>query len=186
MILGLDISTSIIGITILNEDGEVVQTDALDLRNKNPYPDIFAKYQKVFETLRTLRHETWYEGNCKFSHVFIEQSLQMFRSGFSSAKTLSTLSSFNGVVTYLCYRELGIKAEHISASSARKSCGITIKRGTKAKEQVIKFLLDNEPKFIVEYTKSGNLKPKYYDIADSIVIAKAGYELVQQREDSNS
>ena len=33
--------------------------------------------------------------------------------------------------------------------------------------------------FIVEYTKSGNLKPKYYDIADSIVIAKAGYELVK-------
>jgi len=60
MILGLDISTSIIGITILNEDGEVVQTDALDLRNKNHYPDIFAKYQKVFETLRSLRHKTWY------------------------------------------------------------------------------------------------------------------------------
>jgi hypothetical protein len=106
----------------------------------------------------------------------------MFRSGFSSAKTLSTLSSFNGVVTYLCYRELGIKAEHISASSARKSCGIVIPKGTKAKEQVVKFLLDNEPFYKVEYTKHGNVKPVYYDIADSIVIAKAGFELVKQRE----
>ena len=182
MILGLDISTSIIGITIVDDEGKIVKTDALDLRNKNHYPDVYAKYQKVFEIIRSLRHETWYEGCSKFSHVFIEQSLQMFRSGFSSAKTLSTLSSFNGVVTYLCFRELGIKPEHISASSARKSCGITIKKGTKAKEQVVKFLLDNEPKFVVEYTKSGNLKPKYYDIADSIVIAKAGYEICQSRK----
>jgi len=182
MILGLDISTSIIGITILDKDGKIIKTDALDLRNKNHYPDIYAKYQKVFETVRHLRHQTWYEGSDIFSHIFIEQSLQMFRSGFSSAKTLSTLSSFNGVVTYLCFRELGIKPEHLSASSARKSCGITIKKGTKAKEQVVKFLLDNEPKFTVEYTKSGNLKPKYYDIADSIIIAKAGYEICQSRK----
>ena len=104
-------------------------------------------------------------------------------SSFLQKATL--FRSFNGVVSYLCYRESGIKAEHIPASSARKSCGIKIAKGTKAKEQVVKFLLDNEPKFTVEYTKSGNLKPKYYDIADSIVIAKAGYELVQQRKDNN-
>ena len=182
MILGLDVSTSIIGITIVDDKGKIVKTDALDLRNKNHYPDVYAKYKKVFETIRHLRHETWYEGNCKFSHIFIEQSLQMFRSGFSSAKTLSTLSSFNGVVTYLCFRELGIKPEHISASSARKLCGIKIAKGTKAKEQVVKFLLDNEPEFVVEYTKSGNLKPEYYDIADSIVIAKAGYATCQSKK----
>ncbi len=179
MILGLDISTSIVGATIVSDTGEVITTHAWDMRNKNHFPDIYSKYNHVRGELLDLL------SNHDIKHVFIEQSLQMFRSGFSSAKTLSTLSSFNGVVTYLCYRELGIKAEHIPASSARKSCGITITRGTKAKEQVVKFLLDNEPKFIVEYTKSGNLKPKYYDIADSIVIAKAGYELVKQRKNNN-
>jgi len=56
----------------------------------------------------------------------------------------------------------------------------------KAKEVVIQFLLDNEPNFVVEYTKTGKIKPQYYDIADSIVIAKAGWELVQQRENSGS
>lgn len=176
MILGLDISTSIIGATIVSDKGDVVVTYAWDMRNKNHFPDVYTKYNHVQGELLDLL------ANHKFSHIFIEQSLQMFRSGFSSAKTLSTLSSFNGVVTYLCFRELGIKPEHISASSARKSCGIKIIKGTKAKEQVVKFLLDNEPKFVVEYTKSGNLKPKYYDIADSIVIAKAGYEICQSRK----
>jgi Holliday junction resolvasome RuvABC endonuclease subunit len=176
MILGLDISTSIIGATIVSDNGDVVATHAWDMRNKNHFPDVYTKYNHVQGELLDLLTSH------KFSHIFIEQSLQMFRSGFSSAKTLSTLSSFNGVVTYLCFRELGIKPEHISASSARKSCGIKIAKGTKAKEQVVKFLLDNEPKFVVEYTKSGNLKPKYYDIADSIVIAKAGYEICQSRK----
>jgi len=179
MILGLDISTSIIGFTIVDQ-GEIVKTFAVDLRNKNKFPDIYSKYNHVQGELLDIQREY------SITNIFIEQSLQMFRSGFSSAKTLSTLSSFNGVVSYLCYREFSLKPQHISAASARKSCGITIKRGTKAKEQVVKFLLDNEPKFIVEYTKSGNLKPKYYDIADSIVIAKAGYTLVQQRKNSNS
>ena len=175
MILGLDISTSIIGFTII-DNGMIVKTFAVDLRNKNKYPDLFSKYNQVQGELIDIQREY----NVK--HIFIEQSLQMFRSGFSSAKTLSTLSSFNGVVTYLCYRELGIKAEHISASSARKSCGITVPKGKKAKQVVVEFLLDKEPKFVVEYTKSGNLKPKYYDIADSIVIAKAGHALVEQRK----
>ena len=58
--------------------------------------------------------------------------------------------------------------------------------GDRASERAVEFLLDNESKFVVEYTKSGNLKPKYYDIADSIVIAKAGWELVKQRKDNSS
>ena len=178
MILGLDISTSIVGFTIIDQ-GEIVKTFAIDLRNKNNFSDVYSKYNHIQGELLDIQREY------KIEHIFIEQSLQMFRSGFSSAKTLSTLSSFNGVITYLCYRELSIKPEHIPASSARKACGITIKKGTKAKEQVVKFLLDNEPCFVVEYTKSGNLKPKYYDIADSIVIAKAGHTLVEQRKNSN-
>ena len=179
MILGLDISTSIVGFTIVDQ-GEIVKTFAIDLRNKNNFPDIYSKYNHIQGELLDIQREY------KIEHIFIEHSLQMFRSGYSSAKTLSPLSSFNGVVTYVCYMELSIKPEHIPASSARKACGITIKKGTKAKEQVVKFLLDNEPCFVVEYTKSGNLKPKYYDIADSIVIAKAGYTLVEQRKSKNS
>jgi len=176
MILGLDISTSIIGATVISQEGKILATFAWDMRNKNHFPDNFTKYNHIQGELLDIERE--YD----IKYIFIEQSLQMFRSGFSSAKTLSTLSSFNGVATYLCYRELGIKPEHISASSARKACGISIPKGQKAKEVVVKYLLDNEPKFIVEHTKAGNIKPKYYDIADSIVIAKAGYELVQQRK----
>ena len=119
------------------------------------------------------------------TRIFIEQSLQSFRSGFSSAKTLSTLSRFNGVVAWLCYRRYAIEPEYLAATSARKSCGITVPRGTKAKQVVLQFLLDNEASFSVQYTKQGNPKPESYDKADSIVIARAGLNLARNEKDQN-
>ena len=60
-------------------------------------------------------------------------------------------------------------------------CGITIKRGTKAKEQVMNFLIDNEPHFTVEYGRTGKPKPYCYDQADSLIIARAGFECLKAR-----
>ena len=46
----------------------------------------------------------------------------------------------------------------------------------------MKFLLDNEQDFIVEYTKHGNPKPQCYDMADSWVIAYAGWLSCQNKK----
>ena len=175
MILGLDISTSITGATVLDENGNVVSCKAWDTRNKNRYEDIFAKANLIRLELVKISH--YHE----IKKIYIEQSLQSFRSGFSSAQTLSTLSRFNGIVSWLCYRNFGIKPEYIAATSARKLCGIKVPKGTKAKEVVLKYLLDNEDTFEVQYTKQGNPKPDSYDRADSIVIAKAGYCLCNKK-----
>ena len=169
-ILGLDISTSITGASII-ENNKIIFSEAWDLRNKNKFADVFDKAAFIKERLIDIR------ATHNPQAVFIEKSLQMFRSGFSSSKVLSTLSSFNGIVSYLCHQELGVKPEYVSASSARKECGIKIPRGEKAKKVVLNFLLDNEPQFEVEYTSAGNPKPRYYDIADSIVIARAGQKM---------
>jgi glycerol kinase len=145
MILGLDISTSITGATVIDENGKVI-------------------------------HKIWELDDTFFiKEVYIEQSLQSFRSGFSSAKTLSTLSRFNGVVSWLCYDILKLKPEYIAATSARKKCGIKVPKGTKAKQVIIQYVLDNVPSVLIEYTKHGNPKPHCFDKADSWVIANAGY-----------
>ena len=166
MILGLDISTSITGITLLDKEGEVVFISSVDTRkNKN----FFQKAEAVKSFLKDLSKKYSVE------QIVIEQSLQSFRSGFSSAKTLSTLSRFNGVVSWMCYSLWGREPAYIAATSARKLCGIKVPKGEKAKPVVLQFVLDNEPKFMVEYTKHGNPKPNSFDKADSWVIAKAGF-----------
>jgi len=177
MILGLDISTSITGVTVVDKSGEILLCEYWDLRNKNKYPSLFSKADFVENKLQSLKVNRGYI----IERIYVEQSLQAFRPGFSSAKTLLTLAKFNGVVSYLCKRIYNIEPEYIAASSARKLCGIKIQRGQKSKEVVLKFLLDNEPRFSVVYTKHGNPKPGYYDMADSIVVARAGLVLWKRK-----
>ena len=179
MILGLDISTSITGVTVIDIDGNVVFNDAWDLRNKKYFPTLFHKGHEVKELLRQVDDEFY------ITSIFIEQSLQSFRSGFSSAKTLSTLSRFNGIVSWLCYEIFEMQPEFIAATSARKKCGIKVPKGVKAKQAVIQYVLDNVPSVLIDYTRNGNPKPYCYDKADSWVIARAGY-LCQKKESLKS
>ena len=174
MILGLDVSTSITGATVLDKDGNIIYNSAWDTRK---FKDFFRKVEHVEENLKELC------GKCGgIERVFIEQSLQSFRSGFSSAKTLSTLSRFNGVVSWLVYRIRQVEPRFVAATSARKLCGIKIPKGTKAKEVVIKYVLDNVPDVAIEYTRFDNVRPECYDKADSWVVAKAGWEMCQKEK----
>ena len=70
----------------------------------------------------------------------------------------------------------------LSATSARKTAGVSIKRGENAKEKVLQFLLDTEPSFVIEYTKHGNPVAGSYDRADSLIIAKAGASVAFGKE----
>ena len=174
MILGLDVSTSITGITILEKDGKLVYNDCWDTRK---YKSFFQKVSYVEERISELSKLYG-----RFDRIFIEESLQSFRSGFSSAKTLSTLARFNGVVSWLVFRIFEMEPQYIGASSARKLCGLKIPRGTKAKQVVIQHILDNVPQIEIEYTKQNNIKPHCYDKADSWIIAKAGLTRCLEKE----
>ena len=173
MILGLDISTSITGYTILGLDGKIHQIGHWNFTNKKNFPTLFSKARYAREQLSNLDYP--------IDYVYIESALSMFAMGRSSAATISILTKFNGILSWLCYEIFGIEPEYIPAVSARKKCGITIKRGTPAKEQVMKYVLDNKLLFSVEYTRTGKLKPRCYDEADSLIIAKAGLQCLKEK-----
>jgi hypothetical protein len=119
--------------------------------------------------------------------VFIEENLQSFRSGFSSAKTLLSLARFNGIVSLISYETFSVMPVHINVNSARKSLGIKIIRkkdgGKNTKDQIFEWVSDNIsfdwPKKIL---KSGPRKnqeifdPSCFDMADAYVIALSGYK----------
>ena len=170
MILGLDVSTSITGVSVIDKNGEILLCEVWDFRNKRKFPTLFKKASHIEAKLRELKVRRSFI----VEKIYIEQSLQMFRAGRSSAKTLMTLAKFNGIVSYLANRTFDITPEYIAASSARKACGITVKRGEKAKQKVLEFLVKTEPNFSVQLTKHGNPKPGSYDMADAIIVAKAG------------
>ena len=167
MILGLDVSTSIIGVCLL-KDNEIVKTDYIDLRKTSG----LLHKAKVVEDyiLRNLKDE-------KIEHVFIEQALMFFRRGGSTAKTMSTLQNFNGVVSWLCFKMLELEPNYVTPISARSKCGIKVPRGKKAKDVVMEHFLETG-EFPIDYTRYGNVQKYCYDIADAVVVAKAGSKII--------
>ena len=189
MILGVDVSTSITGLAIV-ADGSIVYYDSVDLRK---YKNVFEKgcvlKEKIVDLYEAYQfsNEEFLLGNSKYpiEHIYIEQPFTFFNSGGSSAKTMATLQKFNGIVSWFLYEIFEIQPEYVLAQSARKTVGIKVPRGEKAKAVVLKYLLDTEPAFNVEYTKKGNPKPESYDRADAIIVAKAGYIIEQERENAD-
>ena len=91
-VLGLDVSTSCTGYCLMYVEPSQ-RTSVKEIgyilisKDKDPY----VKAQKVRSLLSNLSEKY------QIDKVFIEENLQSFRSGFSSASTLSTLSKFNGI-----------------------------------------------------------------------------------------
>lgn len=173
MILGLDISTSIVGYTILDKENKIIECDCIRLEK---FKDFFVKTKNVKNKLEALAKKN------NITNVYVEESLQAFTPGYSSASTIQSLAKFNGVVSWLCFEIFDVIPEYISAGTARKFCGIKVPRGEKAKPFVFNFVVDSVPEFKVEFTAKGNPVPGSFDRADSYVIAKAGNILCQMNK----
>jgi len=171
MILGLDISTSIIGVCILKDD-KIVHTDYIDMRKIGSF---FEKAQKVETVLKEIKK------NHNIEHIFIEQALMFFRRGGSTAKTMSILQRFNGIVSWQSYQIFNMEPNYVTPISARSKCGIKVARGKKAKEVVMEHFIKSQ-EFEIVYTKFGNVQKYCYDIADAIVVARAGSKIILDKQ----
>ena len=137
-----------------------------------------------------------YKNNLKFTNklkISIEEAFQSFSAGFSSAKTLSQLNRFNGIVSYLVYDIFSMEPLYINVNSARKNLQIKIDRKSKSstKEQVFQWVKNNiNEEFIwpEKVLKSGPNKGRVkfdescYDMSDAFVICKA---LIFNEESNN-
>jgi hypothetical protein len=177
-ILGLDVSTSNVGWALIAAGSSEFCLGYLPLASSK---DVFCKALEVRKTLRELAQKF------NIQSAYVEEDLQRFRRGFSSAKTLATLARFNGVVCQIVYEELSLKPVRINVNAARKIVGVKIDRKDKTrttKEKVFE-VIDSR----IDYTwptkvlKSGPRKgqtvnePGCFDMVDAYVIAAAGKSL---------
>jgi len=167
MILGLDISTSIVGVCVMN-DNKIVYTEYIDLRKTGNF---FEKARKVEDSLKEIKK------NHKIDHIFIEQALMFFRRGGSTAKTMSVLQRFNGIISWQCYQLFDMEPNYVTPISARSKCGIKVAKGKKAKEVVMEHFIESQ-EFEIIYTRHGNVQKYCYDIADAIIVARAGTKII--------
>ena len=124
-------------------------------------------------------------GSPVIESIFIEQNLQAFRRGFSSASVINTLARFNGMISYLMFEQFNVQPEYIDASAGRRSLGIKIPRGKNTKELIFDWCKHEFPdvEWPTKKLKSGPRKglvifdPCCYDMSDALVTAKAGLKL---------
>ena len=173
MRLGLDISTSIVGLTILDQEKEkIVKIFHSDLTK------IEGIWNKV-DHMKNLIHEINKEFNIK--EVYIEEALSKFSRGKSSAHTISLLLRFNGILSYLIHQEMAIDPVYFSPSEARKICGLKVMSkkksgGKNQKEQVFAQMCQHPllKDYVLTFKRTGTIKDHHYDEIDSLVIALAG------------
>lgn len=176
-ILGLDISTSCTGWCVLDKSGEILKIGYIDTSKKK---SLFKKAEHVKVKISEINIDFDIE------KIFIEENLQSFRSGFSSARTISTLAKFNGIVSYICVEQFSTEPVFFNVNSARKILGISLKRkrdgGGPTKEQILDWAKNNvKYKWPDKKLKSGPRKglvvtdPRSYDMIDAYIVARSGY-----------
>lgn len=169
LFLGLDVSTAVVGITILDENYDIVLMTHTDL---GKLKDFWLKVDAIHQVIEELfdKHE--------ISETYIEEPANRFSQGMSSSHTINLLIKFNALVSFKV-REVSKEPHLVTAAEARKSCGMVLQRVSKCglphKQQVFNQitgpggLLSSVP---VPLTKTGKVAGTFYDQIDSYVIAR--------------
>jgi hypothetical protein len=182
-IIGLDVSTSVTGICVLDPnvalDDNGSHISYLDRIEFKKCKTLWEKADKVALELDDICKK--YQGSYK---VALEEPLMGFRTGMSSAATITTLMRFNGIVSYISREIFKVDPEYIAASSARKLCGIKMQKtsiaGMNGKEQVFKYMSENDLKHVKwPIKKNGEAVDWSRDATDAYVIARAATILAQ-------
>ena len=177
MIIGLDISTTMVGVAVIHpKTRELVLSEGWDI---SKCETVFDKAELIGANLYTIRSEYDVE------HVFVETALKRFLPGKSRADTIIKLAKFNGIVSWLCFECFGFAPTYINVNTARSLYGLFFPRGTKGpqrKKMVIEAVIE-KTSFKYEMARGGrNYKKGTDDKADAIVIARAGEFLLKNKD----
>jgi hypothetical protein len=183
-IIGLDISTSCTGVSVLDLSGNVIK-----LSYHKPSGDtLVEKANDLKAFLSTFVDEACNEYNLSVNDIYIEQNLQKFRRGFSSAQVINTLARFNGMISYIAFETFKIQPVYVNVNEGRKALGIKIPRGSNTKEWIFQWCQEKYPKIIwpTKKLKSGPRKGLVifdsccYDMSDALITASAGLKIYEK------
>lgn len=188
VVLGADVSTSVIGLCCIDVETEkVVFLDSIRM-NKAKMKD-WDRFDKSDFFVQEL-NKIVTDNDFQVVASFIESANMAFAMNRSSANTLFALARFNELVSFNLYKALGAKPAGIGVRTARKRVGIVVDNKnkqipgkTQVLNQVMKLIPDDGEAIVwtTHVAKSGArvgevvLDKDNEDKADSFVIAKAGF-----------
>jgi len=176
-VLGLDVSTAITGIALV-ADVPTLSHIRLEHVSFEKCKTIWEKADLFETTLKNLLQQSDFSS---IDRLIIEDPAKRFQTGKSSINTLMTLVRFNGLVSMIARSLLNMDPIYISASHARKLCGMKMLPKKKAgglsqKQQAFNWMSTHDLKEITwpKKKRSENIVDYAYDIVDAYVVAKSG------------
>lgn len=191
VIVGLDISSSVIGISFFDSTMKLISLQAIKFKKEKleTYENYFNKitfFEKEIEKISNIQ-----QFNIKEFRV--EANAKAFAAHSTTAHTLFTLAKINAMICFSIWKKFpNAKIKEIQVSSARKNIGFKPKKSNKLsktkskkiKDQVFDFVLESQKEVIKflpkKILKAGPNKGKEVyeehakDMIDAYVIAKGG------------
>ena len=188
VVLGLDVSTSATGWCVTTSEENENKTPSLVdggfLKHKSKL-SLHEKAIDIADLFKKLEEE-----NIAIDKICIEENLQSFRTGLSSARTLMTLSRYNGIVSHECWLSTGIVPVYYNVNKARKALEIDTRKkvrkpGQNAKDIVHEWVKSHDimkdfswpTKTLRSGPRSGMTieDPCCKDISDALVMSLCGH-----------
>ena len=174
--IGLDISSSKVGIAVFDPDENIILSEVIKFKTNTTLEVRAHKFERRMREIDA--HHVIYD-------VYVEQPAIMFRGGKTTAFTMATLQRFNGMCCYIVNVVFEMEAELINPNSARSTLGIKVPRGIppRAKKNFIIERMSERfgDNFTYNMTRQGNPQPGTDDRADALVVALAGPLIVDSK-----
>ena len=170
-VIGLDVSSTRIGIAVLGRDNQIELSNVIKLKSNLTLEQRAAIFESEMRKI---------EKKYVPLYVFMEATAMLFRGG-STAHVMAKLQRFNGMCSYICYKVFREEAILYPANKIRKALGIKLPRQKgQTKRIIIEWVKEKYgDDFKYELTYKGNPVPGTDDRADAILVALAGEILIQ-------
>jgi hypothetical protein len=167
MILSLDISTSIIGLAIFDNDHKLHELTWVKFNDKEK--SLFKKLDYFIEFMEKYKH-------INFTEIVIEKELLRFAGKFSNAETLNKLARMNALISGYLYRKYNVEPEYYNVQTARKTAFplLIIPQSHPSKKNLMwEAVMNAEPTINWKYGKTGKLVDGSLDAVDAYVVGMA-------------
>jgi len=166
-VLGLDISSSTIGWSILEyDDNNIVLKEYGNIKPPKSTKGsltfrVSAAYDELYDFFQEKRPDI----------VASEAYANKFPAGRSTARTIIVLSVFNELTSMACLKSLGYEPNRYAVSTIRSMLSKFAGYRISSKEDCFDFIKKYFSSFSLRNNKNGKISKECYDEADAIAVA---------------
>lgn len=180
MILGLDISTSVVGVSLFNDSYVLQELSYIKFKNGT---NLFFKLKEFIDFFELKYNKL------NITHIHIEEPLKAFKGKFSNADTIQKLTQINAMISGYLYIKYNIQPLYFNVNTARSIVfpDLHIPKSHPNKKHLIwEAVMKAEPKITWLYSsKTHALRDVNFDMCDAWVAGMAGIlMLIKQKKGS--